>query len=105
MTAVRTTPDGVCTAKACVIVPSFFTVIVILTACAAAGPAGVILHSVSLTLTWEPPAAGAWEDEVGAELAAGLDEVLELLLEDEPQPAIRAASTNGARWIWRLMLT
>ena len=99
MSAVSTSPDGVWTANAWVIVPLLRTVIVIVPVLATAGTAGVILNSVSVRLTCPPaPEAGA----AGALLvlvaaAALLVAALEVLEDDEPQPAIRAATANGAR--------
>src|ERR1035437_325601 len=62
-----------------------------------AGPAGVILTSVSLRLTC-PPAREAGAAALLVVFAAGalLGGAREVL-EDEPQPAISTATANGAR--------
>src|ERR1035437_1461188 len=102
MWAVCTIPDGVWTASAWVIWPLLRTVIVIVPVLGTAGPSGVILNSVSLRLTCPPaPEAGAAAalPVPGAGAAARLRVLvvaLELLNDDEPQPAIRAATANGA---------
>jgi hypothetical protein len=91
MWAVCAIPDGVWTASAWVIWPLLRTVIVIVPVLGTAGPSGVILNSVSLRLTCPPaPEAGA------AAALLVLVVALELLDDDEPQPAIRAATANGA---------
>jgi hypothetical protein len=95
MWPVLTVPAGVTTDSACVTAPLFLTVIVIVPVFATVGLAGVILNSVSVSVSrppletlWLDVAAAALEDDAGAEL----------VLDDEPQPAsTTAVRTNGVR--------
>src|SRR5450755_807219 len=91
MAEVRTRPDGVCTASAWVTLPVLWTVIVIVPVFDTAGLAGVILNSVSLRLTWPPAVLTGVLVAAGVAVFGALVMVL-----DEPQPAISAATANGA---------
>jgi hypothetical protein len=91
--AVLTTPDGVWTASAWVIVPVFFIVIVTVPVFATDSEAGVILNSVSLRASPLPPPLADEPDEP--------DELLLLL--DDPHPATATAAATETNATIRFM--